>query len=62
MSDIILSKHVQLKIQIVCQLGSGSGSIGRAFASDTRSPRFESSHREILLNICLLSAVLKRQK
>ena len=33
------------------------GSVGRAVASDTRSPRFESSHRQNLLNICLLSTV-----
>ena len=38
-------------------LGSGCGSVGRAVASDTRDPRFESSHRQIyiyILNICLL--------
>ena len=33
------------------------GSVGRAVASDTRGPRFESSHRQNLLNICLLSTV-----
>ena len=40
--------------------GSGCGSVGRAVASDTRGPRFESSHRQkfnYLLNICLLSTV-----
>ena len=37
--------------------GSGCGSVGRAVASDTRGPRFESSHRQNLLNICLLSTV-----
>ena len=26
--------------------GSGCGSVGRAVASDTRGPRFESSHRQ----------------
>ena len=26
-------------------LGSGCGSVGRAVASDTKGPRFESSHR-----------------
>ena len=34
-------------------LGSGCGSVGRAVTSDTRGPRFESSHRQNLLNICL---------
>ena len=28
--------------------GSGCGSVGRAVPSDTRGPRFESSHRQIL--------------
>ena len=28
------------------------GSVGRAVASNTRGPRFESSHRQNLLNIC----------
>ena len=37
--------------------GSGCGSVGRAVASDTRGPRFESSHRQNLLNICSLSTV-----
>ena len=47
---------------VVVALGSGCGSVGRAVASDTRGPRFESSHRQNLLNICLLSTVLKRRK
>ena len=42
--------------------GSGSGSVGRAVASNTRGLRFESSHWQNLLNICLLSAVLKSRK
>ena len=33
------------------QLGSGCGSVGRAVASDTRDPRFESSHQQILFTI-----------
>ena len=28
--------------------GSGCGSVGRATASDTRDPRFESNHRQTL--------------
>ena len=42
------------------QLGSGCGSVGRAVASNTTGPRFESSHWQkfiYLLNICLLSTV-----
>ena len=37
--------------------GSGCGSVGRAVASETRGPRFESSHRQKIYNICLLSTV-----
>ena len=40
-------------------MGSGCGAVGRAVASETRGPRFESSHRQ---NLYVLSTVLKRQK
>ena len=43
-------------------LGSGCGSVGRAAASNTRGPGFESSHRQNLLNVYLLSTVLKKTK
>ena len=38
---------------VKCQtLGSGCGSVGRAVASDSRGPRFESSHRQkFILNV-----------
>ena len=39
--------------------GSGCGSVGRAVASNIRDPRFKIG--EIILNICLLSTVLKGQ-
>ena len=46
--------------------GSGCGSVGRAVASDTRGPRFESSHRQKFINIEQLlyavNCVLKRRK
>ena len=45
--------------------GSGCGSVGIAAASDTRGPRFESSHWQIFIKrtfIYLLSTVLKRRK
>ena len=48
--------------ELVCWLGSGCGSVGRAVASNTRGLRFETSHWQNLLNICLLSTVLKRRK
>ena len=38
--------------------GSGGGSVGRAVASDTRDPRFESQHRQTLSTNC----TLKRRK
>ena len=36
---------------VVVALGSGCGTVGRAVASDTRDPRFESSHWQILFTI-----------
>ena len=45
--------------------GSGCGSVGRAVASDTRGPRFESSHRQKFINtehLYTVNCVLKRQK
>ena len=52
------------RIQLSMSEGSGSGSVVRAVTSDTKCPRFESSHWQNLyiINICLLSAVLKRRK
>ena len=45
---------------------SGCGSVGRAVASDTRGPRFESNHRQKFINIEQLlytvNCVLKRRK
>ena len=46
--------------------GSGCGSVGRAVVSDTRGPRFESSHQQKFINIEQLlytvNCVLKRRK
>ena len=44
------------------QLGSGCGAVGRAVAYDTRGPRFESSHRQLLLNIYLLLTVCRKDE
>ena len=47
-------------VKHVWKMGSGCGSVGRAVASDTRGPRFESSHWQkfiYILNICFLSTV-----
>ena len=37
--------------------GSGGGSVGRAVAYDARGPRFESSHRQIILSDIYLFTV-----
>ena len=48
-------KHIFLGLTLTQQLsalGSGCGSIGRAAASDSRGPHFESSHRQkFVMNI-----------
>ena len=43
-------------------LGSGRGSVGRAVASNIRGPGFESSHRQLLLNIYLLLTVCRKDE
>ena len=44
-------------------IGSGSGSVGSAVASETTGPWFESSHRQVFIqNISLLSTVKKLEK
>ena len=46
-------------------MGSGCGLVGRAVASFTRGPRFESSHRQknvYILNNCLLSTVYRKDE
>ena len=55
-----------LNLTICKQLGSGCGSVGRAVASDTRGPRFESSHRQKFIykieHLFTVNCVLKRRK
>ena len=43
-------------------VGSGCGAVGRVVASDTRGPGFESSHRQLLLNIYLLLTVCRKDE
>ena len=43
-------------------LGSGCGAVGRAVAYDSRGPGFESSHRQLLLNIYLLLTVYRKDE
>ena len=48
--SMIWSKCLKVKIYLV--LGSGFGSVGRAIASNSKGPRFESSHQQkFILNI-----------
>ena len=44
------------------QLGSGCGAVGRAVASNTRGPGFESSHWQLLSNIYLLLTVCRKDE
>ena len=58
-SALLVSKEISKNIRF----GSECGSVSRAVASETRGPRFESSHRPIYfeqLGNYLLTAVLKK--
>ena len=60
--DRKINSHTKRKVTL---MGSGCGSVGRAVASDTRGPRFESSYRQkkiYILNIWLLSTVYWKDK
>ena len=49
-------------------MGSGSGAVGRAVASKTRDPRFESSHRQyylqyqLYLKNCIEKTKIKKKR
>ena len=43
-------------------MGSGCGAVGRAVACNPRGPGFESSHRQLLLNIYLLLTVCRKDE
>ena len=46
---LLLNSELQNRLRKQIFVGSGSGSVGGAAPSNTRGPRFESSHRGILL-------------
>ena len=51
----------------ISELGSGCGAVGRAIASNTRDPQFESSHRlyyllSILLKNCIEKTKIKKKR
>ena len=43
-------------------MGSGCGAVGRVVASNTRDPRFESSHRQYYLLSTLLKNFIEKTK
>ena len=48
-SSLCMFDSVECMFDIVCvKVGSGCGSVGRAVDSDTRGPRFDSSHQQNL--------------
>ena len=52
--NLLANYNFKLKLKFP---GSGCGAVGRAVAYDTSGPGFESSHRQLLLNIHLLLTV-----
>ena len=53
-STIIVYRCLGTKNNLIT--GSGCGSVGRAVASNTRGPQFESSHRqEFIMNIFIVN-------
>ena len=55
-------RGIKLRIEARKRLGSGCGAVGKAVASNTRGPGFESSHRQLLLNIYLLLTVYRKDE
>ena len=51
-----------LRDKLTLEKGSGCGAVGRAVAFNTRGPGFESSHRQLLLNIYLLLTVCRKDE
>ena len=49
-------------LSLVTNLGRGCGAVGRAVACNPRGPGFESSHRQLLLNIYLLLTVCRKDE
>ena len=43
-------------------MGSGCGSVGRAIASNTRDPRFESCHQQNLSTNCIIEEEENKEK
>ena len=60
LQPMFLSKYAVAIVRF--QQGSGCGAVGRAVASATRGPGFDSSHRQLLLSSYLLLTVCRKDK
>ena len=60
--NISLTANINIYTYKHLDKGSGCGAVGRVVASDTRGPGFESSHRQLLLNIYLLLTVCRKDE
>ena len=62
----IKPNYNSVKYYLKIKTGSGCGSVGRAVASNTRGPRFESSHRQKIYlyseHLFTVNCVLKIKK
>ena len=58
----LMKQKLPLQAKLGRGLGSGCCSVGRAVASDTRGPRFEFSHRQLLLNQYFLLTVCRKDE
>ena len=56
----VIQRH--LPLQSITYWGSSCGAVGRAIASNTRGPGFESSHWQLLLNNYLLLTVCRKDE
>ena len=55
-SRVVIYDH---RAVIRLALGNGCGSVGRAVASDTRGPPFESSHRQKFIQLFSINCIEK---
>ena len=59
----MLNIEMILAAKYIVGAGSGCAAVGRAVASDTRGPEFESSHRQLLFeHLFTVNCLQKRRK
>ena len=56
---LVFSDHENLPNKNNKNCGSGCGSVGRAVSSDTRVPRFESSHQQTFIHVFTINCIEK---